>query len=386
MSKPSIYLISIFLFFTCVFAEVSITGDARVRPRLDIMDNGAYGIKSEDFYYYYRARILIAADIGDGYFFNTRLGHNGTTSKIGEFGTGLTPSSTSVPGAGRGSVDFMEMYFGHTGEKFGWSAGIIPITHNPLLDIHYYPSIILDKPWDTYNNNAAHGFNLNYKFAGQKIDLKLLVDNNEGKKIVDAFFVETSDTSYGYAVDSLGHIVQDTTISLSTAADSKTKDQYTMYLSYPISLMGLKMTPQFLMTLADAGNPAPMTYGAELNLPKVAGFSVSAFAGLTNQSVTDSLIGTAAYKGWISRIKLVGKLGPGTLVASYDMANTTPDIVAAVSSKFTYLWLSYSYTLHKSEKGSLVLAPTYRLYTNKIEGSREYNRAKIELTTQITFK
>jgi len=118
----------------------------------------------------------------------------------------------------------------------------------------------------------------------------------------------------------------------------------------------------------------------------VAGFKLSAFGGLTSQSVSDSLTGVAAYNGWIARVKMVGKLGPGTLVAWYDVATTKPDVSDSVASNFTYLWLSYSYTMHKSDWGSVVFAPTYRLYSNKIEGSRDYTRAKIELTTQITFK
>ena len=146
------------------------------------------------------------------------------------------------------------------------------------------------------------------------------------------------------------------------------------------------MTPHLLYTLADEGRPAPMTYGAEFALPKVAGFKLSSTAALTSQSVSDSLTGVAAYSGWIARVKAVGKLGPGTLVAWYDVATTTPDVTDGVDSKFSYLWLSYTYTLHKSDWGALVFAPTYRLYTHKIEGSRDYTRAKIELTTQITFK
>ena len=146
------------------------------------------------------------------------------------------------------------------------------------------------------------------------------------------------------------------------------------------------MTPHLLYTLADQGRPAPLTYGVEFALPKVAGFKLSSSAALTSQAVTDSLTGVAAYKGWIARVKMVGKLGPGTLVAWYDLANTKPNASGSVNSNFTFLWLSYSYTLHKSDWGTMVFAPTYRLYTNKIEGSRDYTRAKIELTTEIKFK
>ena len=382
-----IWFMLIIILISGSYAEITLSGDARLRPRFDLKDNGEFGTKSEDFYYYYRARLMIKADIGNGYYFNTRLGHNGGTYWIGKFGTGETPSSLSNPSAGRGSVDFMELYFGHKGNKFSWSGGIIPVPHNPMLDIHYYPEIILDKAWDTYNNNAAHGFDFNYKLAGKPLDVKILVDDNNGKKVVDKYFVSTSDTSISYIVDQdSGSIRLDTTITSTSSSASNTKDQYTVYFSYPLSLLGFKMAPHLLVTLADKGRPAPVTYGAEFALPKVAGFKLSAFGGLTSQSVSDSLTGVAAYNGWIARVKMVGKLGPGTLVAWYDQAITTPDISEAENSKFSYLWLSYTYTLHKSDWGAVVFAPTYRLYTHKIKESRDYTRAKIELTTQITFK
>ena len=375
------------IMLSSVYAQVKLTGDARVRPRFDVKDNGEYGTKSEDFYYYYRARLMIEANIGGGYYFNTRLGHNAAAYWTGKFGTGVTPSSSSIPCAGRGSVDFMELYFGHKGKKLGWSGGIIPVKHNPMLDIHYYPEIMLDKAFDTYSNNAAHGFDVNYKLGRNVLDLKILVDDNAGKKVVDENFVSRSDTSIVYIIDQdSGSIRLDTTITMTSSSASTSRDQYTFYVSYPVSFLGFKMTPHMLYTLADEGRPAPITYGAEFALPKVAGFKLSSSAALTSQSVSDSLSGVAAYSGSIARIKMVGKLGPGTLVAWYDLASTKPDASGSVKSDFTYLWLSYSYTMHKSDWGSLVVAPTYRLYTHKIEDSRDYSRAKIELTTQITFK
>ncbi len=205
-----------------------------------------------------------------------------------------------------------------------------------------------------FSNNAAHGFDLNYKIAGNKLDVKILVDNNSGRFVDDI-------------VDSL---------------DVTTKDQYTINASYPIGIGGIKVTPQLLMTIADEGHAAPMTFGASISLPKVAGFGISANFGITSQTVADA----GAYSGWIGRAKMVGKLGPGKLTAWYDVAQTTPDITDAIPTNFGYLWMSYTYTLHKSDQGSLTLAPTYRLLTTKIEDSKDYSRAKFELTTQITFK
>ncbi len=361
MRKTYSWLIVLILLVSGVYADITFSGDARVRPRLDIKDNGAYGNQTNDIYYLYRARILLAADIGDGYFFKTRLGHNGVAYWVGKFGTGDLPGS-STTNAGRGSVDFMELYFGHNGASFGWAAGLIPVGHNPLKDIHFYPSKPLDLPWVIFGNNAAHGFDFNYKLAGNKLDLKVIVDNNSG-------FTTYVD---GNAVDSLS-----------------ATDQYTFNASYPISIAGIKLTPELLMTVADAGNAAPMTYGATIGLPKVAGFSMTAYFGLTSQQAAD----TDTYTGWIGRAKMVGKMGPGKLTAWYDLAATTSDFDGAQTDNFSYLWLSYTYTLHKSDKGALTIAPTYRLLSQNRDDSAtdvldgvEYTRAKIEVTTQITFK
>jgi hypothetical protein len=325
------------IIFTGAYADITMSGDARVRPRLDIVDLGSYGNRTDNIYYFYRARLNLAADIGDGYFFKTKLGYNGAAN-FAKFGTGTLPTGISLSSAGRSPLSFMEVYFGHQSQTYGWAAGIIPVPHNPLLDMHFYPGKMANIPWLLYNNAAASGFDFNYMLAGGKFDIKVLVDNNDGVKV----------SSEGDVIDSLS-----------------TTDQYSLDATYSIALAGIKVTPQFLMTISDAGDPAPMTYGASLVLPKVAGFGASAYFGMTSQNADD----TDAYSGWIGR------------VATY-----TPDDATLEPTKTSFLWISYTYTLHKSDKGSVTLAPTYRLYTQKTEGSLDYARTNIELTTQITFK
>ena len=354
MQKLFTTTIILTLILTGAYADITMTGDARVRPRLDIVDLGSYGNRTDNIYYFYRARLNIAADIGDGYFFKTKLGYNGAAN-FTKFGTGTLPTGISLSSAGRSSLSFMEVYFGHQSKTYGWAAGIIPVPHNPLLDMHFYPGKMANIPWLLYNNAAASGFDFNYMLAGGKFDLKLLVDNNNGVKV----------SSEGDVIDSL-----------------TTTDQYSLNASYSMPLAGLKVTPQFLMTIADEGDPAPITYGAGLAFPKVAGFGISAYFGMTNQTAEN----TIAYTGWISRAKLVGKLGPGALTAWYDLATYTPDDDNMKPTNTSFMWISYTYTLHKSDMGAVTLAPTYRLYIQKTEGSLDYARTNIELTTQITFK
>jgi len=354
MKKLLTAVILLTLIITGAYADITITGDARVRPRLDIVDLGSYDNRTDNIYYFYRARLNIAADIGDGYFFKTKLGYNGAAN-FAKFGTGTLPTGISLASAGRSPLSFMEVYFGHQSKSYGWAAGIIPVPHNPLLDMHFYPGKMANIPWLLFNNAAAPGFDFNYRLAGGKFDLKVLVDNNDGVK----------ESSEGDVIDSL-----------------TTTDQYSLDASYSLALSGIKLTPQFLMTIADEGDPAPVTYGAALALPKVAGFGVSAYFGMTNQNADD----TNAYSGWITRAKLVGMLGPGALTAWYDIATYTPDDASLEPTNTSFMWISYTYTLHKSDKGSVTLAPTYRLYTQETEGSLDYARTNIELTTQITFK
>ena len=354
MRKLFIATIIFTIILTGAYADITMTGDARVRPRLDIVDLGSYGNRTDNIYYFYRARLNVAADIGDGYFFKTKLGYNGAAN-FAKFGTGTLPTGISLSSAGRSPLSFMEVYFGHQNKTYGWAAGIIPVPHNPLLDMHFYPGKMANIPWLLYNNAAASGFDFNYMLAGSKFDIKVLVDNNDGVKV----------SSEGDVIDSLS-----------------TTDQYSLDATYSIVLAGIKVTPQFLMTISDEGDPAPMTYGAGLALPKVAGFGTSAYFGMTNQNADD----TDAYTGWIARAKIVGKLGPGALTAWYDMATHTPDADGLEPKKTSFMWISYTYTLHKSDKGAVTLAPTYRLYTQKTDGSLDYSRTNIELTTQITFK
>ena len=354
MQKLITTAILLTIIYTGAYADIVMTGDARVRPRRDIVDLGRYGNRTDNIYYFYRARLNVAADIGDGYFFKTKLGYNGAAN-FAKFGTGTLPTGISLSSAGRSPLSFMEVYFGHQSKTYGWAAGIIPVPHNPLLDMHFYPGKMANIPWLLYNNAAASGFDFNYMLAGGKFDIKVLVDNNDGVKV----------SSEGDVIDSL-----------------TTTDQYSLDATYSKSMAGIKVTPQLLITFADAGDPAPMTCGASLALPKVAGFGASAYFGMTSQNADD----TDAYSGWIGRAKLVGKLGPGALTAWYDMATYTPDPDGLEPTKTSFMWISYTYTLHKSDKGAVTLAPTYRLYTQKTEGSLDYARTNIELTTQITFR
>ena len=71
------YIIIYLSLFSILVADINISGDARFRPRYDLKVNGDES-STGDMYYLYRARINLKADIDDGWFFNSKIGTNGT--------------------------------------------------------------------------------------------------------------------------------------------------------------------------------------------------------------------------------------------------------------------------------------------------------------------
>ena len=385
MSKFLVTTIVALLTLTTAFAEITLSGDARVRPRLDVTDQGDYGNNSSDFYYLYWARLNVLAKIGDGYFFKTQLAHNGAGSFVGKFGTGTLPSSASISSGGRGTVDFMLLYFGHEGERFSWSTGLIPVGGDIFLDAQFYPIKPLDIPWILFNNNAAFGADFSYKLAGQKVNLRVFVDDNSGKT-VEGDIVSAIDTSYAWIINQdSGVVVRDTSITSSTVDPNQTtRDQYTINLSYPISLAGFKLKPQMYMTISDEGMAAPLTLGAEFELPRFAGWGLSASAGVTSQKVETTEF-PGAYTGSFYRAKMWGKLGPGAFLTWIDVLSLNPDLADLSDVNSTSLWISYKWKLYQSDAGEVSFKPTYRQFIQKIDGQQDLTRTFIELTTEIKF-
>jgi len=349
----------IFGIATVGFSQIAISGDARVRPRMDVKDWGGYRISEEDStlrtvdnYYLYRARLNIKADIGKGWFFNTKLGTNSAAYWTGKFGTGDIPSGSSLLSAGRGSLSFMELYFGLKKENYGFQMGLIPVSGiaNPVLDLHFYPTIVVDIPWLIFNNNAAHGFNAFYKVGPGIVNATILMDNND-----------TQEVEY------------------SEGEPYEAKDQTSFMLNYGMKIGGISVTPWFIKTVADEGAAAPMTYGANAVGPKIAGFTPAFSYFMTSQQVE----GTQKYSGNILRTKISGKVGPGSVCLWYDMASTELD--GGDTHNFSYIWAHYKYVVHKSDKGEFSIKPTVRINTEQVENAKDYSRSKFELTTEIKF-
>lgn len=368
-----------FMFFILmagsVFAQLSITGDARVRPRLDIRetvttDDIETTTKRNDGYYYYRARLNFKGDIGEGWFGHVQLGTNGLAYWTGKFGEGDVPSSSvSVDGAGRGNVNFMLIYFGRKTKKFGYMGGLIPVNGlaNPILDLHYYSHKMIDVPFFFYSNNGAHGFSGYIGFEnGSKLNATLLVDDNVYK-------TETE-------VDSLE-------IGGTYSTEDDLKDKYTLLLDAPLKFSDFTFQPMvFLTAVTRDAVEAPLTVGANLTTPKVGKFTFTGSFGYSSQTKEN----TAEYNAWYTRLKAVGGLGKGKLTAWVDLANKEFDADNA-KNKFLYIWLDYKIPVYKSDKGAVSIKPTWRHISEKREdgnGSEYYSftRNKYEVTIDFNFK
>ncbi|KAA3637754.1 MAG: hypothetical protein DWP97_00205 [Calditrichaeota bacterium] len=368
-------------------AEVVVTGDMRIRPRMDLRSTTTYDSPNSNYqsfmtedrtdgYYYYRARVNAKANIGDGWFSHIQLGSNGVAYWTGKFGAGSTPSGSSLPGAGRGTVDFMLLYFGRKMDKGGYMGGLIPINAlaNPLYDLHYYSNIMVDVPYFIFNNNGAHGFTGYINLSnGGKLNATLLVDDDNTQ-------IETTLDSTASGVP-----------NPITKTDNEMKDTYTFIFDAPLKLSDFTVQPVVMFTAITAeGMPKPMTYGANIATPKMGKWQFFGTFGASTQSEADTTTGTVEYSAWYARLKAVGMIGKGKMTAWVDMASKKFD-ANDYENKFTYFWIDYSIPVYKSDVGSVSVKPTWRhaMQTRESDAGFEYydfSRDKIELTIDFKFK
>ena len=157
-----------------LMSEIQFNGDARFRPRYDIKENGD-GSSTADLYYMYRARLNMKADIGEGWFFNSKLGINQISghAKLGQVYDDEAISYTYKP-----TMSFMELYFGQMKNDWGFWAGIFPLKYNPSLDLHFYDDKLVDIPFVLLSNGAIGGFAGYKTVMGHKLNWFLSVDSN----------------------------------------------------------------------------------------------------------------------------------------------------------------------------------------------------------------
>ncbi len=373
-------------------ADIKISGDARVRPRMDVKDATDAGkTLSQDFYYMYRARVKAKVSIGDGWIMNTMIGHNGIGQYNGNFAQGASPdllgnepaSQLGNDAAKRSGLDFLEMNFGYQGEKFGFLLGLVGAgaTNNPIYDLHFYPTKMVDIPYFIFNTDAYYGGNAYLKVGDGQFNMSVMVDDNEGMKVEDADGNETKNTT----------------------------DQYTLMLGYTHNIDKLHFGLEGLYTMADDSLAAPMTFGLNIGHKDLAGFTLDLFAGYSQQGVETKDLFVVdeennpspqqygypnyEYSAYLARLKTTKKLGPGKIVAWFDYANRTDKMIDGTEDKnnFMYLWAGYTWIVYSSENGSFDITPRIRYQINdKKTGDADkinlLTRNRLELEFNYKFK
>lgn len=366
----------VFLSFATVSAasaQVSFSGDARFRPRLDLDERPENNTDNSDFYYMYRLRLNMTAAIGEGYYVKSRLAHNGIAfyQKGGQGDKpdifGNPTNNVSRDAARRPSLDMMYMYLGRATSNFGFDIGLIPIPgySNPLWDLHYYPGLMVDVPFFIWNTDGAFGGRTYYDMGPGRLTIHTLLDQDA---------LDNRETTDGVPV-------------------VESNDQYTITAAYSIPVAGLRVEPMLMKTFESetqtftdgVADPliergAPLTLGANLVLPKFSGFTPSATFGYTMNDVASD------YDGWLGRAKLAGPLGPGSLLAWVDVASRTDNLDGGdVTTDFLYWWLAYSFPIYAGERGSFTMTPEWR-FLNKDGGELMRRRHKLEINFDVTFK
>ena len=333
------------MLITTVFAQAKITGDVRVRPRMDVTTADADADAVTKQYLLYWGRLNVDADIGGGWSFHSKLATNWVGHWSGVMGEN-TQKGVGYSGAqDRPTLSLMEISMNKNAGNWGFKAGNLPLNGvaNHIVDLHYYPTAPVDIPWAIYHSQSIQGINGFVNAGPGKLNFALAVDEN-----------------------------------LNTDAGDGLVNTKTLIADYGATFGGITVKPQMAMTMTNDSTAAPMTMGAGVSA-KVAGFTLSGTYLMTSNTVE----GSGKYDGTHIRAGAKGNVGPGFLLAWYDIASVTPD--GGDATDYSFLWLLYKYTIHSSDKGSMVVMPTIRMRTGE-PGNSDYSRNKFELTFQLNFK
>ena len=347
------------------FAAIEFSGDARFRPRLDVKEYGAASSQNHtsDLYYLYRARINMKADIGDGWFFKSKIGTNSVAGM-----TKMGPSNDNNDGPGnsnshRPTLSFLELYYGYAKEDCGFWVGAFPLKYTPALDLHFYSDKLVDIPFVLYNNSSINGFAGYQMINDKKVNWFLSVDLN------------------------LTNIEED----FMTGNETIRKDTYTIGFNSSFDVLNFTLKPNLLVALGE-GNDLPKTFGLDIELPQIQqsklgsniGEKITGFFSSFSSSISYHMLSISSdnlnYADHF-RIKITRPIIKGNMKFFYDIANMEDD-------SMSYMWLSYTHTCYKGDAGTVTISPTYRYQDGGYVGEtfdKDYNRIKFEITTEIKF-
>ena len=331
------------MLLTTVFAQAKITGDVRVRPRMDVTTADAETDAVTKNYVLYWGRLNVDADIGGGWSFHSKLATNFVGHWSGYWGENTQVGAEMVHGfVDRPAISWMEISMGKNAGNWGFKAGNLPLNGvaDHIVDLHYYPTAPVDIPWAISHVQSIQGFSGFVKAGPGKLNWALSVDANQNNSTAELV------------------------------------NKKTLMVDYGAKFGGITVKPQMAMTMTNDSTAAPMTMGAGVSA-KVAGFTLSG-TYLTTSNTAD---GSGKYDGTHIRAGVKGTVGPGFLLAWYDIATHTPD--EEDQQDFNHLWVLYKYTVFSGDKGAFVLMPTLRLINHE---TTKFSRSKLELTCQLNFK
>jgi hypothetical protein len=361
------YFLLTMVILLCVqigYADIEFSGSACVRPRYDFKiyktssDNTIYKC---DMYFDYRAKLNIKGTLGSGYFFKGQISHNSPAnwSKMGD-GSGL-PSTFSQGSGQSPSIAFTELCLGYQGEKLAYKLGRFTYAHNTALDIHYYPTKLLDIPFFIFNNNAITGAEFSYKLKETKLRAALSVDQN--------------NLNYQNYIDLEGDSVVYNQNGITATLDAS------------IPWGNITIAPVALYSMGKTMFN-PITGGIKAQY-KNKGLLLKTEAAFT---LSNHYSDEYRYTGFIVRAEARQKIGFGTLRLMYDYSNMNytkwdgVDKASGLYGKFHYTWLEYTMPLFESDLGCIVARPVWRWYYSDVEADGQiYIRNKIELYFQYTF-
>ena len=329
-----------------VLAEISVSGNTMVRPRLHISSeydlDGVQQTTVIDNYWLHRFHIDLKAEMGNGYLWAARLSHE-------------SPAMLTIMGnPGEGQTDWMLLYFGKRFRNGDLFAGRVPLRFTPLQDLHNYPDIAASLPWLIDNLSVT----------GVKGSLKI------GRGSLKAFFSLDEDNAF-----------------MSIDSDSVTtwRDGYSCGLSHDLEFGKVQFSPQLLYS-SNRTSCNALTAGLNLRTT-LAGFKLTATVGLTRADADTASLPSAAsgkYNGAIYHLGFSRPVGPGVLHCFHNYSPLDYDDTGKEYSSF--FWLDYTWNVMKSDSGSFYIRPTWRWY-KKDRGDNGYTiRNRFELTLVMEVK
>ena len=398
MLREKVFLFLFLIFASKTAAHIYFSGDAAVRPRLDVK---TYQDKSEksaisqkrsiDGYYLYRARINIKADIADGFFFQTRLSTNSMANwnKMGD--ENRLFSSKSHGTSSSGPVDFLQLYIGYKKNKLEFSLGKLPMSHNVLLDTHHYPDYPLDLPYLVIGNQSFTGTKLSYAnletFAA--IGTTTVPTYYEGQG-VNATVNDQLTFGFNYKIqpNKTLALVPTGIVTLSAVDEVDRQNQSRGVRSPARITTGLLMEQKI-------GKRTKMDLAVGYSMAQVSQNADDFY--LDNHQKSDVLVGHVG-----TQIK---ELGVGTFkifaqyaqIRGYPWSSTDNRFETSEYYAVSYLHAQYTVTLAQKDHRTVTVKPTFRYllhtssddelgYIRDTENTFDwYNRIKAELTYNVKF-